>query len=298
MSERALPLSGLRVVDCTVERGELTARLLGDLGADVVKVEPPGGSPARQLAPVRNGVSLAFAVRNAGKRGVVLDLARAGPTSSGSTTCSRTPTCWSRRRRSSRPASTRANVARAPPTPRGRRARRRSGSTVPTPTGPRPVPRCRRPAASPSRPASPSARRCLPPGHLVDDAASVTSAFGLLCALYQREQTGAGQFVEVAMSEAIAADRRLGVAQCDGADRGRVPRRRGPLRQRTDLPDLRLQGRVRAAHHPQHPPVARDARVAGRTRLPAGPGVRRLHGPPGDRRARPQPAVRGALRRA
>src|SRR5215213_161032 len=74
MSEHPLPLSGVRVVDCTVERGELTARLLGDLGADVVKVEPPGGSPARQLAPVREGVSLAFAVRNAGKRGVVLDL--------------------------------------------------------------------------------------------------------------------------------------------------------------------------------------------------------------------------------
>src|SRR6185312_3453437 len=78
MSERPLPLSGLRVVDCTVERGELTARILGDLGADVVKVEPPGGSAARQLAPVRNGVSLAFAVRNAGKRGVVLDFTATG----------------------------------------------------------------------------------------------------------------------------------------------------------------------------------------------------------------------------
>jgi crotonobetainyl-CoA:carnitine CoA-transferase CaiB-like acyl-CoA transferase len=43
-----------------------------------------------------------------------------------------------------------------------------------------------------------------PPGHLVDDAASVTSAFGLLCALYQREQTGAGQFVEISTNEAIA----------------------------------------------------------------------------------------------
>ena len=74
MSELQLPLSGLRVVDCTVDRGELAGRLLGDLGADVIKVEPPGGSPARATAPVRRGVSLAFAVRNAGKRGVVLDL--------------------------------------------------------------------------------------------------------------------------------------------------------------------------------------------------------------------------------
>ena len=44
----------------------------------------------------------------------------------------------------------------------------------------------------------------LPPGHLVDDAASITGAFGLLCALYQREATGAGQFVEVSVNEAIA----------------------------------------------------------------------------------------------
>src|SRR5262245_20137009 len=69
-----LPLAGLRVVDCTVGRGELAGRLLGDLGAETVKVEPPAGSPARSLAPVRQGVSLAWAVRNAGKLGAALDL--------------------------------------------------------------------------------------------------------------------------------------------------------------------------------------------------------------------------------
>ena len=74
---RVLPLAGLRVVDTTVELGELSARLLGDLGAEVVKVEPPEGSPARTLAPVRQGVSLSFALRNAGKLGVVLDLTAA-----------------------------------------------------------------------------------------------------------------------------------------------------------------------------------------------------------------------------
>ena len=56
------PLAGLRVVDCTVERGELSGRYLGDLGAEVVKVEAPGGTPARMLAPVRSGVSLGWAV--------------------------------------------------------------------------------------------------------------------------------------------------------------------------------------------------------------------------------------------
>ena len=68
------PLAGFRIVDLTVDRGELCGRLLSDLGADVIKVEPPGGSPARELAPLHEGVSLFFAARNAGKRSAVIDL--------------------------------------------------------------------------------------------------------------------------------------------------------------------------------------------------------------------------------
>jgi len=68
------PLEGLRVVDFTVINGELCPRLLGDLGAEVIKVESPEGSPARHYAPVRKGISLSFAVNNAGKLGVALDL--------------------------------------------------------------------------------------------------------------------------------------------------------------------------------------------------------------------------------
>jgi crotonobetainyl-CoA:carnitine CoA-transferase CaiB-like acyl-CoA transferase len=40
-----------RVLDLTTERGLLCGQILGDLGADVVAIEPPGGSPARQLGP-------------------------------------------------------------------------------------------------------------------------------------------------------------------------------------------------------------------------------------------------------
>ena len=71
------PLEGLRVVDLTVINGELCPRLLCDLGAEVIKVEPPEGSAARSWAPVRKGVSLSFAVNNAGKLGVALDLTTA-----------------------------------------------------------------------------------------------------------------------------------------------------------------------------------------------------------------------------
>lgn len=70
------PLDGLRVVDTTNGRGELCGRLLADLGADVILVEPPGGSDLRGRHPLGPGaVGLGFAWRNANKRGVVLDLA-------------------------------------------------------------------------------------------------------------------------------------------------------------------------------------------------------------------------------
>src|SRR2546425_694453 len=73
------PLAHLRVVDLTDLRGALAARLLADLGADVVKIEPPGGDPGRLRPPFAGGVpgkdrSLPFLYRNANKRGVTLDL--------------------------------------------------------------------------------------------------------------------------------------------------------------------------------------------------------------------------------
>src|SRR5262249_43234530 len=73
------PLAHLRVVDLTDIRGAFAGRPLGDLGADVVKVEPPRGDPGRLRAPFAGGVaapdrSLAFLYRNASKRGAVIDL--------------------------------------------------------------------------------------------------------------------------------------------------------------------------------------------------------------------------------
>src|ERR1700734_3372058 len=69
----SLPLAGVRVLDLTAGRGEMCGRLLADLGADVLLVEPPGGSASRRAGPAAAGVSLQFAVHNANKRSVVLD---------------------------------------------------------------------------------------------------------------------------------------------------------------------------------------------------------------------------------
>ena len=69
------PLSGIRVVDLADEKGELCGRMLADLGAEVIRVEPPEGTISRTLGPFApDGSSLYFAVRNMGKRGVVIDL--------------------------------------------------------------------------------------------------------------------------------------------------------------------------------------------------------------------------------
>jgi crotonobetainyl-CoA:carnitine CoA-transferase CaiB-like acyl-CoA transferase len=70
------PLNGVRVVDCTtVVLGPWAAQQLGDLGADVVKVEPPEGDTTRQLGPMRNPDMGAFYLAvNRNKRSIVLDL--------------------------------------------------------------------------------------------------------------------------------------------------------------------------------------------------------------------------------
>ena len=174
VSEVTRPLQGLRVVDCTVERGELSARLLADLGAEVVKVEPPRGSPARALAPVRTGVSLAWAVRNAGKLGVVLDLDGRGRPRAVPHAARPRRRARHVRRRAPGSGSTRARSRRVTRISSSSRSRR-SVSTARSPSTSPPTRCCRRPVASRSRPESRPTRRLFPPGHLVDDLVSVTA---------------------------------------------------------------------------------------------------------------------------
>ncbi|BBZ33502.1 CaiB/BaiF CoA transferase family protein [Mycolicibacterium confluentis] len=73
MADGAELLAGLRVLDLSRGSGDAVGRILGDLGADVIKVEPPGGSPARAELPRLGDTSIAFALHNANKSSVVLD---------------------------------------------------------------------------------------------------------------------------------------------------------------------------------------------------------------------------------
>ena len=73
------PLAGVKILDCTsVVLGPYAAQQLGDLGADVVKVEPPEGDTTRQLGPRRHeGMAAFFLGCNRNKRSIVLDLKNA-----------------------------------------------------------------------------------------------------------------------------------------------------------------------------------------------------------------------------
>src|SRR3984893_18087250 len=72
---RTAPLEGLRVLDFSIMlAGPYCARLLADVGAEVIKIEPPEGDDMRLRAPLRDGHSAYFGQLNAGKRSITLDL--------------------------------------------------------------------------------------------------------------------------------------------------------------------------------------------------------------------------------
>lgn len=69
------PLAGLRIIDFTrVLAGPFCTALLGDLGAEVIKIESPAGDDYRHVAPMKKGAGALFTVMNRNKKSLVLDL--------------------------------------------------------------------------------------------------------------------------------------------------------------------------------------------------------------------------------
>jgi benzylsuccinate CoA-transferase BbsE subunit len=72
-------MSPYRVLDLTDDKGMLCGKILGDLGADVIKIESPGGDPSRMTGPFYHDIpdaekSLYWFAFNANKRGITLDI--------------------------------------------------------------------------------------------------------------------------------------------------------------------------------------------------------------------------------
>ena len=82
-SAEAGALAGVRILDLADERACYGVKLLADLGADVIKVEPPGGDRTRSFAPFVDEwpagpeSSLFFAYYQTNRRSIVLDLSQA-----------------------------------------------------------------------------------------------------------------------------------------------------------------------------------------------------------------------------
>ncbi|HQZ18785.1 MAG TPA: CoA transferase, partial [Vicinamibacteria bacterium] len=71
------PLQGIKVLDlATLFAGPLAATLLGDFGADVIKIEHPKGDPVRSHGHVKNGINLWWKMIGRNKRAITLNLSR------------------------------------------------------------------------------------------------------------------------------------------------------------------------------------------------------------------------------
>ena len=205
------PLTGVRVIDLAVDRGELCGRLLSDLGADVIKVEPPEGSPSRSLPPLDPLTpehSLFFTMRNCGKRSVVIDPGDAASMASfesllasadvliGSAEPGAAADAGAPELEAEAIATRHPHLVAASITAYGRSGpysgRDVPGSVIDATSG-----MCWK-AGLPER------EPLMPPGNISGDVAGLTAAFAIVCALIQRLSHGAGQLIDVSANEAAA----------------------------------------------------------------------------------------------
>jgi crotonobetainyl-CoA:carnitine CoA-transferase CaiB-like acyl-CoA transferase len=202
------PLDHLQVLDLTDLRGALAGRMLADLGADVVKVEPAGGDPGRLTPPFAGGIvapggSLPYLFRNANKRSVTLDLEDGTDRARLHTLCDRADILIE-----NAPPAVRAARDLAPEAVRTRHpqlvhvAIKDMGLGGPR-AGWRLEPLAAF-AASGALAASglPDRPPCWLPGYLAHDCAAAVAVTGALAAILARARDGCGQTVEVSVQEA------------------------------------------------------------------------------------------------
>ncbi len=230
-------LSGVRVLDLTDESGWLAGKALAELGADVVKLEPPGGDPGRGRGPFLHGRAdpercLRWLALNTSKRSLVLDLDSAAGRAAFRSLAERAdvvlesfPPGWLEERgigwetlRAANPRLVHCSI-----TPFGRVgpwSRFRASDLVVVAMGGNAVM-----TGDPDR----APLRCTLPTSTFHGAPE--AALGVVLALHAREATGRGELVDVSLQECQLGTLMGGPGQL--ALRGRGPRRSGPRTGRT-----------------------------------------------------------------
>jgi crotonobetainyl-CoA:carnitine CoA-transferase CaiB-like acyl-CoA transferase len=224
-------LAGYRVLDLTDARGAYCTKTLADLGAEVIKVEPPGGCSSRRLPPFAGDQpgperSLFHLYYHAGKRSVTLDL----DSPSGQALFRRLV------------ATADALVEAAPPGWMDARGIGYAALAALNPglvytaltgfgqTGPRRAYEAPEPVIAALggihyQCGLPDGPPCAPPGHFAYGVASAFATLGTLVALFARGATGRGQYVDVAALECATLVTDSGIPKY--ARTGQVPGREG-----------------------------------------------------------------------
>jgi crotonobetainyl-CoA:carnitine CoA-transferase CaiB-like acyl-CoA transferase len=219
----AAPLAHLRVVELTDLRGALAGRILADLGAEVIKVESPGGDPGRLCPPFAGDIrdprrSLPFLFRNLGKRGAVIDLRDQAGWCRFLRLCDAAdvlienlaPDDELAPRLAAAVQERHSHLVHATIADFGRSGPRQGWRLEPLPAF----------AASGALWASgfPDRAPCWLPGYQAHDCAGILAVVGVLAALLDRARSGRGQTVEVSVQEAaLAALDPWGIALADYA---------------------------------------------------------------------------------
>lgn len=200
------PLDGIRVLDFTrVLAGPHATRMLNDLGAEVIKVEPPAGDLTRFSSPRRHGMATYFAQQNVGKANVSIDLRQPAGVELAKELADRSDVVIENYR-----AGVLTRMGLGPEELRARNPRlvyaSLSGYGA---TGPWTQRRAYAPVVGAEAGLTKSqgdARGAVyandPHSH-ADVYTGIEAAAAILAALYQREQTGRGQWIDVSMAETL-----------------------------------------------------------------------------------------------
>jgi CoA:oxalate CoA-transferase len=207
MSIGSKPLTGLQVLDFTrVLAGPYATALIADLGADVIKVEGREGDEYRHVGPFRDGESALFQTANRGKRSIALDLKAADDLAVALALADRADVVVENFR-----PSVMARLGLGPEVLCARNPRliyaSVSGFGQTGPNAARPAYDIIVQAMSGMMALTGAADG--PPtmvGEAVADvAAGVFAAFGIMTALYEREKTGKGRVIDVALHDALVS---------------------------------------------------------------------------------------------